>query len=539
MVGGFFSLTSCAFAQIPSTVQPGAPERQLQVPHESRGSAPVIAVPEWRTDSVPSNAAEIRFVLNSVKLSGAVSLASLASLDEIWALQVGHEVTLLEIFDWAQAATSRLRDRGFLLSQVVVPAQEIVNGDVQFIIFDGFISKVEIYDAAGRPLVQLRPYLDAIEAERPLRAATLERKMLLLNDLGGVTARAYLRAAETSGASDLVVVADRKQVGGLLGIDNRVSRLLGKSQVDATLNFANIVGLNEAHMLRLLASENTDLFLASYALQLPVGSDGLVLQPSISRSRTLPQVPSLPGLRTQSSSAGLTALYPFQRSREQNLTARIGIAGFNSETSVAGLVSSAYRLRTIRFGASWDRVDASRGITLVDAEVSAGLRGLGARDDEGLPGPNRSFVKGNVYIARLQDLVPTWSLLTAFTAQVSNRSLNPSERLGLGGAQFLRAYDASELLGDQGYGVKAELRRQAVFGRTMVTGYAFAEHAAVRAKLSEAPTSSDKASDVGVGARWSWATLNGVVEIAKPMGRNILQNGNKNARIFAGIAVTF
>jgi hemolysin activation/secretion protein len=49
-------------------------------------------------------------------------------------------------------------------------------------------------------------------------------------------------------------------------------------------------------------------------------------------------------------------------------------------------------------------------------------------------------------------------VLAAVQAQYTDQPLLVPEQFALGGEQFLRAYDAAELLGDRGFGLKVELR---------------------------------------------------------------------------------
>ena len=59
---------------------------------------------------------------------------------------------------------------------------------------------------------------------------------------------------------------------------------------------------------------------------------------------------------------------------------------------------------------------------------------------------------------RVQSLGGNWSLLGALTGQYGFNSLLASEQFGVGGVNFVRAYDPAELTGDSGIAGKLELQ---------------------------------------------------------------------------------
>src|SRR5690606_17839374 len=96
----------------------------------------------------------------------------------------------------------------------------------------------------------LQGYVDRIANEKPLNARKLERYLLLMNDLAGVTARAVLSPSSTPGPSDVTIVISQKPYDLFAQVDNRGSRYLGQFQFNTTARVNNAFGFNEALLLQ-------------------------------------------------------------------------------------------------------------------------------------------------------------------------------------------------------------------------------------------------------------------------------------------------
>ncbi|WP_421136539.1 ShlB/FhaC/HecB family hemolysin secretion/activation protein [Pseudomonas sp. NFX15] len=127
--------------------------------------------------------------------------------------------------------------------------------------------------------------------------------------------------------------------------------------------------------------------------------------------------------------------------------------------------SSDDRIRALRLGASWDFIDNHGGCNLLKGEVSRGLNVMGASSESRVKpsceGGETDFTKLQVDAQRIQDLsaiTPGLDLYLAVTGQTNfgNRLLTP-EQFGVGGSQFGRGYDPSEITGDKGAAGKVEL----------------------------------------------------------------------------------
>ncbi len=179
-------------ANLPGTVQPGQIEQQFQPEPKMRADRPGrIVVPE-EDQPVPSNAKDIRFQLTRLIIEGA-TVYSEKDLLPTYQSRLNVEVSLADIYQIASTMTAKYRNDGYILSQVVVPAQSVEGGQVRLKVIEGYIASVSIEGVDGDRRKLVQRYADKIKQCRPLKNDVLERYLLLINDLPGAFARATIK----------------------------------------------------------------------------------------------------------------------------------------------------------------------------------------------------------------------------------------------------------------------------------------------------------------------------------------------------------
>jgi len=165
--------------------------------------------------------------------------------------------------------------------------------------------------------------------------------------------------------------------------------------------------------------------------------------------------------------------YPIIRSRQLNLflNGLFDLTNTTTDTRFLGpsITLSQDRIRSVRVGATVDTIYAL-GFTSASILLSQGLSGFGARL-EGTPNAPLSRANGqatgfkvNLNFSQFLRLPQDFNLLLTGTGQVASTSLLVSEQFGLGGPSFGSAYNPSQLLGDDGYGLRLEVQRPISYG---------------------------------------------------------------------------
>ena len=542
-------LASSAWAQapLPGTVQPGQIERQFQKPPEPRAVPGGVQIPE-AVQQPPANAESIRFVLNRVAVDGA-TVYSAESLQQTYAAFLGKEVTLSEIYRIADTLTARYRNDGYILSQVIVPAQAVEAGAVRLQAIEGYVAEARFEGGSDALRSSARDYAEKIKTSRPLTSAALERYLLLLNDIPGVTARAVLAPAKLQpGASDLTIHLEQRAFSGGLGIDNRGGRSLGPERLSGDIDAYYLLGRGARTGLKFVTSGNQKLNFLSLQHDQLLGNEGgkLGLVANISRSepRTVSFIPL--NLETASETYNVSYAYPVIRSRTRNLYLRGALSAHDGRTELFGIRDTEDHLRAIRLGLTFDYADSLGGTNIIDAELSQGFHGLGSSSN-GDPLLSRAngrvdFSKIVLYAARLQPLGGSWSAFGAFTAQHAFTNLLSSELFSYGGEQFGRGHDPSELVGDHGAAIKLELRYTGTLPveAGTYTAYGFYDHGQVRQRESGGLRAVESAASAGLGLRFGIGRhVSGVIEAAKPVIRVVAAEGDQKTRFFGGLSLRF
>jgi hemolysin activation/secretion protein len=231
------------------------------------------------------------------------------------------------------------------------------------------------------------------------------------------------------------------------------------------------------------------------------------------------------------------------RSRAENLNLILDFDSRDSDSidRRANALIFDDHLRVLRLTANYDTSDNlfdREGTNQASFEAHKGLGILGASRSydsiEELAGDQLSrsdgkadFTKLTTELSRIQQLYDKFSMQVAATGQYSFDPLLTSEQFSLGGAQYLRSYDPSEFLGDNGYALKAELR----YSDTLATGplhsyqlYAYYDEGQVwnRHPLPGDNPNGLTAQSVGGGVRVTVTDyVSGYLEVSQPIARQV------------------
>jgi hemolysin activation/secretion protein len=521
--------------QVPPSTSPGIQERRLEQPPSPRAEPPVI-VPETPLQAPPPGAQDIVLTLTGVVLSGNTVFSD-AELAPLWEPYLGREVTLAELWAIPAAITVHYRNAGYVLSRALIPPQQISGGTLQVQIIEGYVDNVIIEGEVTGTRWFVDHAIERIEQSRPLRADVLERYLLLLNDLPGVSAESILRPSPIEpGASELVVVWKESRVAGSAQVDNFGTRFLGPVEFSGTVVGNNLFGRYGITELRgVVTAQVEELQYVSLRQGIPITPEGTLLSVGGSYTWTEPQqLDGLQGMDPDGHSLFVSTLltHPLIRTRSRNLSLFGGFRLQNSDNDLLGTTISQDRTRVLTGGGSVDFIDRFGGITLAGIDLAQGLDVLGARDEDDDPPPSRgeadpNFTRLAAAITRQQALGGGFALLGAVSGQYSFDPLPASEQYGIGGEVFGRGYGPYEIAGEQAFAGKLQLQYGAPWRTTTLAGvidswlaYTFADGGVVWHK-SDPDNSSDSLTSAGIGLDLNLAyDVSGTLIVAQPISRD-------------------
>jgi hemolysin activation/secretion protein len=551
------SMASLSYAQITpqgrdQTYKQAAPDRfEERFKKQEYPQSQVVPVkPDNLKPVFPAEMRKVNFLLQRMVIKGS-TIYGKRKFSRLFRKYLHRRVNLEQVYIIAQSITNMYRTDGYILSKAVVPPQKIEDGVVQIDVIEGFVDRVAIQGQVRGPRRLLNEYRKALLKSRPLKATDLERYLLLVDDLPGVSVKSVLTPSKfKQGATNLTLILTNKRYDGSFGADNRGTKFNGPFQINAGISSNALLKNYERIGLQSVVTSNTnELKFFSGFYEQPISSEGTKLFFSGSFSDSEPGSDlELFEVKGESKTLMFKITHPFIRSRSENLNGFIGYTNRDSETEILGKLDAEDRLRIFNLGVSYDFVDEYQGVNLVSFNLSKGFDIFNATESGSAkltrPKGRSDFTKLTGEALRLQQLAPSWMLLGAFSWQYSFERLLASEAFGVGGAQFGRAYDSSEITGDQGMAFKLELQKafqpKKKYFRDL-QAYTFFDYGKVWNRFETAIGSkSDDLYSIGLGIRFNITdVISGYVEWNKPLDQEVASEGNTDGRAFFSLSARF
>ena len=393
---------------------------------------------------------------------------------------IGPATPLPKIDAVRQSLLQQYRSQGFVLTTVSVKLDAA--GHLRFIVTEGRIAAVKLDGDIGPAGVQVLRFLNRLTEVTPIDSLTLERYLLLAQDVPGVTVRAVLQPSEGQpGALTLIAQVSRKEIGGSLSADNRAFNQTGPYEILGVLDFNSYTSLGERTEVSYYHTFPNSQNFGQVSEEFFVGSSGLKVKIYAGYGQVNPT-----GQLGQSGYQGTTTVfgtqltYPVIRTRQQTLNVYAAFDGLESriDTGTPPTRASFDSLRVLRAGADYVRSDNWLGaerpaLNTASIRVSQGLQILGASTTgTSAIAPRQhertDFTKINFEFSRTQTLFSPWegatvALMALVTGQWSSDILPPAEQFYLGGNRFTRGYYAGQVPGDKALAATAELQLNTSF----------------------------------------------------------------------------
>lgn len=480
-----FVASAVAQTTLPGPAQPG----QIQERFRPGPSEPTIRTPppvSAPRQPVPPGSEAVRFRLADVRITG-LSVYAPEQLRGYYDKLIGTDVSLADMINVANAMTARMREDGYILSQVVVSEQTIADGIIELQAVEGFVDEVIVEGDIQGPRRIIDEFTAKIRAARPLTAKVLERNLLLIGDLPGVNVQGILEPSpSTFGAARLRVVVQHLRAEGFVTADNRGSRFVGPWGV--TVGGSAYSQLGQYEQLDALVAFTPGSEEWQYVqgqVTIPVGppASGDTLQFFVAGSQTRPDIPvDIFSFETRAVDfeGRVTYFTPVVRSRVQNLSGLFSFIWRDERVRTLGIPEDDFNptrdhVRMLQIRGTYDVTDSLFGVSLFDLAVNQGIGLFGASDTSDpvsrRTGADGTFTYLNGTIARLQGLGGGFQLYGEINGQYSFQPLLPTERFGVGGARFGRGYPPGNITGDHGIAGKVELRYGDRVGLQLLDSY--------------------------------------------------------------------
>lgn len=411
---------------------------------------------------------DVKTFVKSFKFSGNTVFGSEA-LSVLVKSYENKEVGINALKEIASVITKYYRDNGYFVARAYIPAQSMENGIIEIAIIEGSYGAVELKNSSYVDTHEVQNFMDELKHGQIVSAMSLERKMLLINDLSGAqVTNAEVYPGQAVGTSDFrVTVSPTPKYSGYAMVDNYGSRYTGMNRLNVMGAINSVSGIGDTLSLSGLISNTRDLKNIRLAYDRPLGYTGLKGGVSASvTDYTLSEITNYEAFgRTNVYNAYVS--YPYLKTRSQTISTDLSYdyKSMKDSSGIPGLVEESRKklnALTLRLNDKQNTALLNLPGTLnASAGVTIGHLGLGnqvAYTNDVSLNSQGNYSKLNLSLNHTQAVAQSLNFQTTIKAQKSfGKNLDSAEEFAVGGSNGVRAYEDSELNGDQGYSLSMDM----------------------------------------------------------------------------------
>jgi hemolysin activation/secretion protein len=514
---------------------PDAGSIQNQIEQKFVQPLPDVVLKKSLPEEFQAKSGAVTVTVQQFKFEGN-TLVQTAKLDQVVAPYLNQKLDLDGLKGVTELIAQAYRDAGWVV-RAYLPRQEIADGTVMIQVVEGIFGKASITEMKT-DRVEASRLVAIVNAAQPkgqfVSSKAIDRALLLLDDMPGITVAGNLVAGENLSETDLLLgVADRAGYNGNFGFDNYGSLSTGVNRVTANVTLNSPLRLGDSLSLNLLKTTGSEYERVGYML--PIGSDGWRVGAHASNMSYQLQgsFASSDGHGT-SRTNGFDASYPIVRSQQENLNLTWIYDSKSMINYSAGAVSSDYGIRVMSVSLAGNRVDTwmGGGLTTGSTTLTSGHNNLGT--DATTANTTGNYSKVVLSLARQQSLTERVSGFASVTSQYANKNLDGSEKIFVAGTNGVRAYQGGDGSGTTGQTLTLELRNRVNEQLTATTFYdygrvqSFKDNSTAAGGTNTQQGYPNSFNIAGYGASIAWQDGKGS-ELRATVARRVGTNPNANS----------
>ena len=364
-------------------------------------------------------------------------------------------------------------ENGYFLAQVFLPEQEVSDNVITIQINEGKLDKNQPYILKKnnvRLFDEIVPeYLnDALEVG--LTSKALERALLNINSLPGIKASSTITSGDEEGTSKIALnLVEDDLVKGSVLFDNYGNRYTGKIRTNISVNINNPSKNGDQLSFQKVFNTPSNYDFSSVSYEFPILYSGLKSKISYSAVgfEIGEELRTNPPSKGKASTSNISFSYPVSLTKNNSvfLTADFERKEIYNETT--GTITNDKVIENYNVGLTYEKKDTLRSGDIFTISIDKPFGNLDLskvsvdyNNDQSNSGAKRhgSFEKTLINFYYSQLINEKLNFKTFGLAQFSNKNLDSSEQISLGGINGVRAYPSGEASGDEGYKFTAELQ---------------------------------------------------------------------------------
>lgn len=429
---------------------------------------PIKAEPTPKHDAIAKEDG-VKFLVSGYLVHGNTQL----SKDEIHVVLQPYtnvQLSKQQLQDAADALMNVYRRAGLFSAKVMIPPQGVTSGVVTLQVLEGRLdgegviienSSKRVSDDVLEDIVKYN-----FKAGQLLRTVDLERSILLINDIPGLSSRSVLFPGTEVGSAKLhIKTTDEAFISGNVDADNFGNYYTGENRLGVTLNVNSPANRGDLLTTRFVTTgANSNYIYLRY--ETPVSGSGLRVGVSTDYldytlkhefkqfgsagdAFELRGFVSQPVIRSRHANFYWGADYVYLKLDDHDDAGSLAKRSINN---VVLKVNGDYDDDLFAAGTSYYSVD----LTLGDLDISGNQAYINF--DSVNTETEGGFGKLNYTLARLQHLSGNLSTYVSLVGQLASKNLDSSQKFFIGGPFSVPGYPAGEASGDNGALLHLDLR---------------------------------------------------------------------------------
>lgn len=498
------------------------------------------------------DSATLQFTLSRIQLIDFEGNILKEDLSSVLQHYLNKPLTLSDLKRLTHAVTQYYRQHNYLVARAILPPQDIENNSIYLVVLKGKMGELNVKNNS-----RLRSSLVQRFAQATLGDATalyksdLEKLALLLNDIQGIKPQLSLKAGKKQGETDLTVsLEDSKRVSGYLSLDNQGNKETGIYRLALGSRINNFIGFGDDLKIDAMLSHQTKLKSIRIDYSSLVDGYGTRLggQVQYLNYQLGGEFKAL-NAKGYSHTIGAYLLHPTMRLPNFRLNTKLA---FNHQTFIDKQVSVQVKQKrrsnslNLLINGSWRAWQT--GTTYFALGTNFGnvhqQSNEATHNQDSQWKARNTFTTVNYALSHEQMLTNSVGLHVAVNGQFSDKNLDSSQKMLLGGQYAVKGYHAGAASVDEGHLFQTEFKHYLpVFKESVLTSsvsYDYARGRFYKKTHNLADTFKNKVELQSIGVTWSLSAVNNYalnLTLAKPIG-NKLQGADKH-RVWLSAIKTF
>lgn len=465
LVGLFFLSPNVSAQNIPSSVKSGVVEREQKdtrpkVFKTGKDNLVIDKTTKVKKQQPVESTAKIQ--VKQIVFKGNPSI----STKVLKAFAASYENKNLSVSDLNKLCDEIRKyyvSKGYILTYVYLPTQDIVNDVVKLNIIEGEVGNIIVEGNKHYSTSFIKNHFLEVVG-KPLNYNELFKRVNILNEYLNLNVRVFMQKGKEVGKTDILLkVTDTKPFSLSASYDNTGSRYVSNDQANVLLAVGNIITSGDKFSVNYTTGFPLDVFRDLYLdFEMPVLYSGTKLKFFYDKSKHKLTKEFKPfDISGKSDTLNLRVSHPLKAVRNFIMDGFFGIESKTTADYYFGEKLYDQQASMLFLGTNmevYDSLDGHNFLTLkltqgIDAFGSnVGLEGTSARIDE-----EESFTNLFANFYRIQNIADSLMFLLKAEGQLTNDRLPVSQQYAIGGMYSVRGYTASRFLGDIGFNSSLEL----------------------------------------------------------------------------------